>query len=672
MTDWKDLYEKFKNKQLGKDQMQIIKKGIADDYNSNPDLQKLVLGVGDFYQDLRTVEGEEKYNPLNYLTATTLRAIEGAGWLVDQTAGRFLKDTIHNTLRVDPSVAEVGSEAVQMFAAPKAISKGINLLNKGIASQKAHNLAYKAGKTARRFKDRLGSVPTTAYDDAIGIFELPSEEFQALSKLSKQPGINSLTLARRFQLQKKALEKKYGKRPDSDLQMMASGSMGDLGTGDVGIPGIKKTTRRKITTPEFIDKRFIDYGFTKKGPNGGWIFDEKVYNAKKPDGTYVLNDNQRREIIQIFQTDIDQTVPYSFTQEKNVKNLAFNEEYVAYNKKYGARAELHHDFPSALSAKFYFGLEYMSDEWRQMTALANQFGNYPGQPMTEGKSNLVTLPSKIGSNHPNYHVVRERFGNVPPHIHNIMHSQFYANETGMSGDKFFTPARVNKMNKSFEDRMEVFTEWNKIVARNRDLWNEGLKQLDVFFGQVPKDYHDDLVRMLEEYLEKGMITMGKGKVKDRFGDLVKTPDGKLAEANYAQFSVQDIVNNALADFKADFRNDILGKNPRFKEALTEVSNFSQLNQSEIDDMANVLYKIKQYNGLRLVVGTRRAGEMVFGKGQNVKYYNELLELYMGLIDDALPNDTPTIVTLEQLKDTTFKDFKKPSLMKQLEMIFSYD
>lgn len=210
MTDWNDLYEKFKNKQLGKDQMEIIKKGIADDYNSNPDLQKLVQGVGDFYQDLRTVEGKEKYNPLNYLTAGTLRAMEGAGWLADQTAGRFLKDTIHNTLRVDPSVAEIGSQGIQMFAAPKAITKGINLLNKGIASQKAHNLAYKAGQSARRFKDRLGSVPTTAYDDAIGIFELPSEEFQALSKLSKQPGINSLTLARRFQLQKKALEKKYG------------------------------------------------------------------------------------------------------------------------------------------------------------------------------------------------------------------------------------------------------------------------------------------------------------------------------------------------------------------------------------------------------------------------------------------------------------------------------
>lgn len=210
MTDWNDLYEKFKNKQLGKDQLEIIKKGIADDYNSNPDLQKLVQGVGDFYQDLRTVEGEEKYNPLNYLTAGTLRAMEGAGWLADQTAGRFLKNTIHNTLRVDPSVAEIGSQGIQMFAAPKAITKGIGFVNKAIASPQAKNLAYKAGQSARRFKDKLGSVSTTAYDDAIGIFELPPQEFRELSKLAKQPGINSLTLARRYQLQKQALNKKYG------------------------------------------------------------------------------------------------------------------------------------------------------------------------------------------------------------------------------------------------------------------------------------------------------------------------------------------------------------------------------------------------------------------------------------------------------------------------------
>ena len=223
MIDWNDLYEKFKNKQLGRDQLEIIKKGIADDYNSNPDLQRLVQGVGNFYQDLKTVEGEEKYNPLNYLTAGTLRAMEGAGWLADQTAGRFLKDTIHNTLRVDPSVAEIGSQGVLMFAAPKAISKGIGLVNKAIASPQAKNLAYKAGQSARRLKNKLGSVPTTAYDDAIGIFELPSQEFKELGKLAKQPGINSLTLARRFQLQKQALKKKYG-NIKSDPQGMSDTS----------------------------------------------------------------------------------------------------------------------------------------------------------------------------------------------------------------------------------------------------------------------------------------------------------------------------------------------------------------------------------------------------------------------------------------------------------------
>ena len=687
-----NFIQRYKDRELGKESIDNIITGLENDWNELDDgVKKNIVATGNFignaYNEARSISPDEKYNPLAYIEAGAVRGIEG----IVNTVGKVSDFVIGNPARgigwlagLDPRGREALSVAAQIYLGPKALTKLSKLKpsNFGITTKIE---PYVPPKGLGKVDKKMINITADAVDETFNlnpeIFRRASKIYKANPSIGMKKAIEEAKLLEGFMPSQLITDKTFGsikkgglfdpKRNDTNKFLFAE-SMGDLGTGDVGIPGIKKTTRKKITTPEFIDKRFIDYGFTKKGPNGGWIFDEKVYNAKKPDGTYVLNDNQRREIIQIFQTDIDQTVPYSFTQEKNVKNLAFNEEYAAYNEKYGARAELHHDFPSALSAKFYFGLEYMSDEWRQMTALANRFGNYPGQPMVKDASNLVTLPSKIGSNHPNYYVVRERFGNVPPHIHNIMHSQFYANETGMSGDKFFTPARVNKMNKSFEDRMEVFEEWNKIVARNRDLWNEGLKQLDVFFGQVPKDYHDDLVRMLEEYIEKGMITMGKGKVKDRFGDLVKTPDGKLAEANYAQFSVQDIVNNALADFKADFRNDILGKNPRFKEALTEVSNFSQLNQSEIDDMANVLYKIKQYNGLRLVVGTRRAGEMVFGRGQNVKYYNELLELYMGVIDDALPNDTPTIVTLEQLKDTTFKDFKKPSLIKQLEMIFSYD
>tara|TARA_B100000131_G_C18100991_1_gene606014 strand:+ start:38 stop:2176 length:2139 start_codon:yes stop_codon:yes gene_type:complete len=687
-----NFIQRYKDRELGKESIDNIITGLENDWNELDDgVKKNIVGtanfIGNAYNEARSISPDEKYNPLAYVEAGAVRGIEG----IVNTVGKVSDFVIGNPARgvgwmmgLDPRAREAMSIAAQIYLGPKAISKVSKLKpsNFGITTKVE---PYVPPKGIGKVDKKMINITADAVDETLNlnpeIFRRASKIYKANPNIGMKKAIEEAKLLEGFMPSKLITDKTFGSikkgglfdpNRDDTTRLMFTGSMGGLGIGDVGIPGLKSTTRKKITTPEFIDKRFIDYGFTKKGPNGGWIFDEKVYNARKPDGTYVLNDNQRREIIQIFQTDINQTVPQSFTKEKNIKNLAFSEKFAEHNLKYGARPELHHDFPSALSAPFYFGLEYMSDDWRAMTAIANEYGNYPGQPQIEGSTNLVTLPSKIGSNHPNYFLVKEKFGNVPPHLHNIVHSQFFANETGMSGDKFFTPARVNKMNKSFEDRMEVFREYNKIVARNRELWTEGLNQLNIFFGQVPIDYHDDLVRMLEEYLEKGMITLGKGKVKDRFGELVKTPDGKLAEANYAQFSVQDIVSNALADFKADFKNDILGKNPRFKEALTEVSNFSQLNQSEIDDMANVLYKIKQYNGLRLVVGTRQAGVMVFGAGRNVKYYNELLELYMGLIDDALPNDTPTIVTLEQLKQTTFKDFVKPSFIEQLEIEFPDD
>ena len=672
-----NFIERYKNRELGKEKADQILSGLEQSWTDLDDVHKknlITLGntIGDTYQDLRTVEGTEYLNPIATTTAAAIRT----GEFALKTVGKVSDFLIGNPARgvgwllgLDPRWREGLAVGAQLYFGPKGLKQlsKVKPKNFGITTKIE---PYVPPKGLGKVDKKMINITADAVDET---FNLNPEIFRRASKIYKaNPNIGM----------KKAIQEAKlleGFTPsqlitgDLPLNVIASriikgakdkgaGDMTNvLQTGDVGIPGLVSTTRKKITTPEFINKRFMDYGFTQKGPNGGWIFDEKVYSK--------LGSNQRREIAQIFQTDIDQTVPQSFTKEKNIKNLAFSEDFAEHNLKYGARPELHHDFPSALSAPFYFGLEYMSDDWRAMTAIANEFGNYPGQPMTEGKSNLVTLPSKIGSNHPNYFLVKERFGNVPPHLHNIMHSQFFSNETGMSGDKFFTPARVNKMNKSFEDRMEVFREYNEIVARNRELWTEGLKQLDIFFGKVPQDYHDDLVRMLEEYLEKGMITLGKGKVKDRFGNLVKTPDGKLAEANYAQFSVQDVVRNALADFKADFNNDILGKNPRFKEVEIEVSNLSLLNESEKLDTALLLYKIKHYNGLKMLYGTRRAGRMV---GLNVKTYNEALDQYMSIINDRMPNDDISIITKEQLKLTTFKDLAKPTIIEQLEIEFPDD
>ena len=669
--------ERYKNRELGKEWFDTVIDGLEQSWTDLDDVHKKnIIGIGNFigneYKKLRTVEEHEKFDPSAYITAGTVRT----GEFALNTIGKVSDFLIGNPARgvgwlagLDPRIREGMAIGAQLYFGPKGLKQLSKVKPKhlGITTKIE---PYIPPKGIGKVDKKMINITADAVDETFNlnpeIFRRASKIYKANPNIGMKKAIQEAKLLSGFKPSQlitgnlplnvvhARLMKIAKDRGAGDMKMV-------LETGDVGIPGLVSTTRKKITTPEFINKRFMDYGFTQKGPNGGWIFDEKVYSK--------LGSNQRREIAQIFQTDIDQTVPQSFTKEKNIKNLAFSEDFAEHNLKYGARPELHHDFPSALSAPFYFGLEYMSDDWRAMTAIANEFGNYPGQPMTEGKSNLVTLPSKIGSNHPNYFLVKERFGNVPPHLHNIMHSQFFSNETGMSGDKFFTPARVNKMNKSFEDRIEVFREYNEIVARNRELWTEGLKQLDIFFGKIPKENQDDLVRMLEEYLEKGMITLGKGKVKDRFGNLVKTPDGKLAEANYANFSVQDVVRNALADFKADFNNDILGKNPRFKEVEIEVNNLSLLNESEKLDAAFLLYNIKHYNGLKMLYGTRRAGTMV---GFNVKTYNEALDQYMSIINDRMPNDDISIITREQLKLTTFKDLAKPTIIEQLEIEFPDD
>ena len=675
-----NFIERYKNRELGKEKADQILSGLEQTWTDLDDVHKknlITLGntIGDYYKDARTVEGAEMLNPMATTTAAAIRT----GEFALNTIGKVSDFVIGNPARgvgwllgLDPRWREGLAVGAQLYFGPKGLKQlsKIKPKNLGITTKIE---PYIPPKGLGKVDKKMINITADAVDETFNlnpeIFRRASKIYKANPNIGMKKAIQEAKLLEGFTPSQLITDKTFGSIKKGGLfdpnrndtnKFLFAGSM-DLGIGDVGIPGLKSTTRKKITTPEFIDKRFIDYGFTQRGPNGGWIFDEKVYSK--------LSSNQRREIAQIFQTDIDQTVPQSFTKEKNIKNLAFSEDFAEHNLKYGARPELHHDFPSALSAPFYFGLEYMSDDWRAMTAIANEFGNYPGQPMTEGKSNLVTLPSKIGSNHPNYFLVKERFGNVPPHLHNIMHSQFFSNETGMSGDKFFTPQRVNKMNRSFEDRIEVFREYNEIVARNRELWTEGLKQLDIFFGKVPKENQDDLVRMLEQYLEKGMITLGKGKVKDRFGNLVKTPDGKLAEANYANFSVQDIVSNALADFKADFNNDILGKNPRFREVEVEVNNLSLLNESEKLDTALLLYNIKHYNGLKMLYGTRRAGTMV---GFNVKTYNEALDQYMSIINDRMPNDDISIITREQLKLTTFKDLAKPTIIEQLEIEFPDD
>ena len=634
MIDWNDLYEKFKNKQLGRDQLEIIKKGVVDDYNSNPDLQRLVQGVGDFYQDLRTVEGEERYNPLNYLTAGTLRAMEGAGWLADQTAGRFLKETIHNTLRVDPSVAEVGSQAVQMFAAPKAISKGIGLVNKAIASPQAKNLAYKAGQSARRFKDRLGSVPTTAYDDAIGIFELPSEEFRALSKLSKQPGINSLTLARRFQLQKKALERKYGKAPNSDIQMMAIGGMGDLGMGSFG-------SRKNESVLDYRNRLFNQAGF-RRNENGDFIFDDRtlIKNVKG---------DRRREISQVAQTKPGQTVKRSFEKTRDATRDVFTEELGGYMKLTGSKPNLHHRFAAMVVAPMYRNLP-LSDtpgsEWMELTSLFNERNIYPGSPVfdpdslggpgsnleqivTKGYNQKVVLPDGT-----------EKIIHRPAEPHDILHHQYYK-EMGLQdveeGKSSWFDKRMYKITGSREGRMEVARELSDIINEGDRIIDEAMGQIRALFGN--RTDPQVITDLLSEMAQTGKLKITGTKYRLKSVEAIVRIIQKEVKANMPLADEQEIINT-VAQYKLDYEQEI--------EAI------------------DLLHNIADYNESIRVFGKRPPSI-------TAKQHKQNINRYMNLIQTKLPLEIPVeAAKKEGLKTFTYKRVKPVPIDKQLELLFSDD
>ena len=632
MIDWNDLYEKFKNKQLGKDQLEIIKKGVVDDYNSNPDLQRLVQGVGDFYQDLRTVEGEEKYNPLNYLTAGTLRAMEGAGWLADQTAGRFLKDTIHNTLRVDPSVAEIGSQGVQMFAAPKAISKGISLLNKGIASPQAHNLAYKAGQSARRLKDRLGSVPTTAYDDAIGIFELSSKEFNELSKLSKQPGINSLTLARRFQLQKKALERKYGKAPDSDIQMMAIGGMGDLGMGSFG-------TTKKESVLDYRNRHFNQAQF-EKDANGNYIYDDRKVIKN-------LKGEPRRLTTQLAQTKPGQTVKRSFENTREKTKYPFIDELGGYMKLTGSKPNLHHRFAPQVFAPLYRNLsldDTPGSEGMQLTELLNSKGIYPGSPISDPdslggpESNLTQLVTKGVNQRVVLPDGTEKLIHRPPEPHDILHHQYYK-KLGLQdvdeGKASWFDKRMYKITGSHEGRMQVAEELAEIV-------NEGDRIIDAAMGQIRA--------LFGNKTDPQVIT-------NLLAEMAQTGKLKITGTKYRLKSVEAIVRIIQDEVKAN-----MPLSDEF-EVMKIVESYNLDADAELDAI-DLLHNIADYNESMRVFGKRPPSITHKKHKENVQKYMELIQ--PTLFDIDIPAKT------EAIKTFTYKRVKPQPIDKQLELLFSDD
>ena len=703
-----DFIERYKKNELGKESIDAMITGLTNDWNQlSPGTRNIITTsakfLADGYQDVRTISEEEKrtYDPIKkvnaYAGAGAARLLEAGGDLIDFTFGNLGRGAA-NLAGLDPRLGEVAAFGTSVYGPLKA-SKYLKAFSK---TQMAKNMAMDAGMTmgaqyqtgkelikdaTKGFKKiRKGYTEKFSKDPSQRVIDVVAEATD-----SAEPSFRDVyTLAQRINsktsigMQKSIKEAKIligirnkglltGRDPKKDYEIITQQQkqqepqaqnpnllIGNiLNIGDTGFA--KGKGINKLTAPEFIDQRFQKYGF-KKSANGRWVLDRETYKN--------LPVNQQREIIQIMQTSADQTVSQSFTIDKLKKNTKLNQDLAAYNKKYGARAELHHSFPSALSAEFYLDKEYMGPEWLELTRIANdEFGNYPGQPFgIDEKSNLVAVPSKIGSNHPYYDEVVARFNKVPPHLHNIIHSQFFANETGMSGKKFFTQDRLAKMDEGFEGEKEVWREWNAIIKRNREMWEEALAQLEVFFSKaslVRGDAPEKLAALLEQYVNRGKIIVGQGIVRDKDGKaiLVKkgtdTALGKMETAVYAQFPVNDIVKSALRDFKVD-ANKLL-QDPRLADVSNKVATIPGLTLDQQLRAEELLFQIRYYRTMLLSTNKSRAYQVTRISADqnkaNIKEYEDLIQLKI-----------PTLQQKDYLEFKVFPTIKLQPFLKQMELI----
>lgn len=464
------------------------------------------------------------------------------------------------------------------------------------------------------------------------------------------------------------------RRPTSGLQPIIKG---DTGMGSLSSRGPKQTY------PQYFDQQMNRYG-ARKDEAGRWILDEDTFRNIK-------SSNIRRELAQMLLTDINQGVKGSFISEKLKKNTKLNKDLARYNKTYAARADLHHGSPSVIGIEFFLGIPYMGEVWKQQIAIAAKYGNFPGQPMVEGRSNLVSLPSsmpstKMGQPNVEYEEAREALEKlnrkVPKHIHRIIHDQFLANEMGQKGEKFWAKwdPIIQKAGNKEQAWIDAYEDFNLIIARNRQLYMEALKQLEVIFSTNPlSNDPDKLVQMLEQYVSDGKVTIGKGVVRGKDGKpIIVKPGTDIAlsgkkTAVYSQDAIQYEIEDTLFDFKKAIRNERL-KDPRYKDVADEIEYFPELTDVERLRMETLLYDIKNYNGVYVDSNfdARRAYHVTkITKAQHKANLKEYYDLWHPKLF-KLPKDAPKpkINTIRKLQTTTHRD-KKIGLGEQTQLIIDF-
>ena len=719
-----DFVERFKANKLGSESIDNMMTGLANDWQQlSPDTRNIISTsakfLADTYQDIRTVDQEERrtLDPIEkvnaYATAGITRGFELTGDLIDFTFGNVGRGAA-NLAGLDPRLGEVAAIGTSIYGTAKAPQ----MLKAFSKTQAAKNMAMDAGMT-------MGAQYRTGkelIEDATKGFkkgkQLYTEKFSkdpskrvidvvAEATDSAEPSFRDVyTLAQRINsktsigMQKSIKEAKVligirnkglltGLDPKKDYEMVVqqqkqqepqarptSGKVQQQITSGSVAMGSLPSPRKGETYVAWFDRQMLTHGAKRVG--GNWIMDEDVFRN-------IASSNIRREIAQLLLTDINQGVKGSFLAQKRIKNTKLNKDLARYNAKFNARADLHHGSPSVIGIEFFLGIPYMGQIWKEQIKVAAEYGNFPGQPMVEGKDNLVALPSGAPSTAKGVPIksfvdakeALEKLGRkVPKHIHRIIHDQFLANEIGQKGEKFWAKWNPLIFKNPEQNWPAAYRDFNRIIARNRQLYTEALEQLDVIFGQNPLSGNPGkLADMLEEYVSKGKILIGKGVVRGKDGKpIIVKPGTDIAlsgqkTAEYTQEAVHYEIEDTLLDFKKAIRQERL-TDPRYRDVVEEIELYPQLTDAEKLEMEELLYFIRNYNSIFAKYGGQRAYYVTrITKEQhkiNLRRFDDLSQYKIfNFPSDAI---IPSTATFRRLKTTTHRDVKL-SPVEQMKLIF---
>tara|TARA_R100000353_G_scaffold128558_1_gene91256 strand:+ start:47 stop:838 length:792 start_codon:yes stop_codon:yes gene_type:complete len=250
---------------------------------------------------------------------------------------------------------------------------------------------------------------------------------------------------------------------------------------------------------------------------------------------------------------------------------------------------------------------------------------------------------------------------------------------GQKGQKFWAKwdPIIKKLGGKAQEQawIDAYEEFNQIIARNREMYNEAMSQLEAIFSNNPLSNNPaKIIDMVEEYISKGKVTIGKGVVRDKNGKLVIVK-GKGKTVEYSQDAVKYEIEDALKDFKKDIREKRIEQDPRYRDVVEEIEYFPKLTFEEMTRMEELLYDIRNYNKVYAETnfnGRKTYGETKITKAQHKANLEEYYFLWhpklFKIIDEKLPK--PKITNIRKLQTTTHRDAKL-SLGEETQLILDF-